>query len=122
MKNRSRGLLHFLSAFRYSLSGLRMAVMETAVRQEICLGAVHFVLLYLLDVGWQWCVCLTALWALVLIVEIVNTAIEAVVDLVSPDFNALAGRAKDLGSAAVFLSLVVFACAWAVVICKCAER
>lgn len=73
-------------------------------------------MLYLLDVCWQWCVGLTLLWALVLIVEIVNTAIEAVVDLVSPEFNALAGRAKDLGSAAVFLSLAMFLGTWAAVV------
>ena len=116
MKKNNTGVLHFASAFKYSISGFRVAVAETAIRQEVCLGVVHFVLLYLLDVCWQWCVGLTLLWALVLIVEIVNTAIEAVVDLVSPEFNVLAGRAKDLGSAAVFLSLTMFIGAWVAVV------
>ena len=118
MKNNSTGFLHFVSAFKYSMSGLRVAVAETAIRHEVYLGVGHFVLLYLLKVCWQWCVCLSLLWALVLIVEIVNTAIEAVVDRVSPEYNVLAGRAKDLGSAAVFLALTMFLGAWAVVVWK----
>ena len=116
MKNSSTGFMHFVSAFRYSMSGLRIALAETAIRQEVCLGVAHFVLLCLLDICWQWWVGLTLLWALVLIVEIVNTAIEAVVDLVSPEFNVLAGRTKDLGSAAVFLSLTMFLGAWVAVV------
>ena len=52
---------------------------------------------------------------LVLIVELLNSAIEAVVDRIGPELHELSGRAKDLGSAAVFLSLLLAAAAWAVV-------
>jgi diacylglycerol kinase (ATP) len=53
---------------------------------------------------------------LVLAAELLNSAIEAVVDLVSPDFHELAGRAKDLGSAAVFLLLAATALCWVLVL------
>jgi diacylglycerol kinase (ATP) len=52
----------------------------------------------------------------VLAAELLNSAVEAVVDLVSPDFHELAGRAKDLGSAAVFLLLVMMGLCWALVL------
>lgn len=118
MKNTNVGIAHFMSAFKYSMAGLRIAVAETAVRHELYLGIVHFFALYILNVDWLYCVILSSLWGVVVIVEILNTAVEAVVDLVSPDFNVLAGRAKDLGSAAVFLALTLFVCAWLMVVLK----
>jgi diacylglycerol kinase (ATP) len=53
---------------------------------------------------------------LVLSAELLNSAIEAVVDKVSPEFNELAGRAKDMGSAAVFVLLVLVALSWALIL------
>lgn len=118
MKEHKTGLSHLLASTRYSLSGLRIAVRETAVRHELCLGAAHFAALYLLGVGWRSALLLSALWVVVLVTELLNTAVESVVDLVSPDYHELAGRAKDLGSAAVFLALALFFCAWALVVWK----
>jgi len=116
MKSNTTGLAHFTAAFRYSLAGLRHALGETAVRHELYLGIVHFIVLGILPVGWFAGLFLTALWVMILVVEILNTSIESVVDLVSPDFHPLAGRAKDLGSAAVFLMLTLFLIAWVVVL------
>ena len=118
MKNTNVGIAHFISAFKYSMSGLRIAIGETAVRHELYLGVVHFGALCILNFDWFYWVLLSSLWVVIVIVEILNTAVEAVVDLVSPDFNALAGRAKDLGSAAVFLALTLFGCGWLMVILK----
>lgn len=118
MKKTASGVAHLMSAIKFSCAGFRVAIVETAVRQELLLGVVHFVALYFLDVGCLFGIVLSALWGIVLIVEIVNTAIEKVVDLVSPDYNLLAARAKDLGSAAVFLSLLVFLGSWTVVILR----
>lgn len=113
MKENSTGIGHFIAAFRYSMSGLRMLLGETAIRQEMLLGALNLVALWLLPLGTLTRLALFALWTLVLLVESLNTAIEAVVDLVSPGYHELAKRAKDIGSAAVFLSLTLFVLAWA---------
>lgn len=113
---RKTGLAHFCAAFRYSMAGLRLAVHETAVRHELCLGVVHFVALAFVDLGWLVGLVLSAFWAFVVVIELLNTAIEAVVDLASPRYHELAGRAKDLGSAAVLLALTIFFCSWATAI------
>jgi len=62
--------------------------------------------------GWVEIAMLNACVVLVLVVELLNTAIEAVVDRVSPEWHELSKNAKDLGSAAVFLSLVLCAVVW----------
>ena len=116
MKENSKGIRHFIAAFRYSMSGLRMALGETAVRQELVLGVANLAALILLPLSPAVRIALFALWMCVLIVELLNTAVEAVVDLVSPDFHELAKRAKDLCSAAVFLSLTAFFSVWVYVI------
>lgn len=113
---RKTGLAHFCAAFRYSMAGLRSAVHETAVRHELYLGAIHFAALTFVDLGWLVSLVLSAFWAFVVVVELLNTAIEVVVDLASPRYHELAGRAKDLGSAAVFLALTIFFCSWATAI------
>ena len=121
MKETSKGLKHFFAAAKYSLSGLKMMLGEAAFRQELALGVLNFAALALLPrlAGITFTpgerVTLAALWFVVIITEILNTAIEAVVDLVSPDYHALAKKAKDLGSAAVFCALTAFFTAWAVV-------
>lgn len=112
MKESSKGCRHFVAAFRYSLSGLRYAFRESAVRQELLLGVVSVVALCFLDLPLPLKLWLVSMWGLVLVVELLNTAIEAVVDLVSPQFNELAKKAKDLGSAAVFCTLLLYVVAW----------
>lgn len=106
------GLKHFCSAFGYSMSGLRFALKEAAIRQELVLGVVHLFAIFFFQLPYVWGVALTVLWFLILIVEVLNTALEAVVDLASPAYHDLAKRAKDLGSFAVFLSLVLFFATW----------
>ena len=116
MKNTKTGFGHFFSAWRYSLSGLKMMLGETAFRQELALGVVNAAALALVPISAAARVILASLWFVILIAEILNTAIEAVVDLVSPDYHELAKRAKDLGSAAVFIALTAFFTAWALVL------
>ena len=116
MKEKSTGIRHFVAAFGYSMSGLRMAFGETAVRQELLLGGVNLVALVFLPLSPAVRIALFALWIAVLVVELLNTAVEAVVDLVSPGYHELAKRAKDLCSAAVFLSLTAFFSAWTYVV------
>lgn len=112
----STGIAHFLAAFRYSLSGFRYALREAAIRQELALGIVLAAFVALASVSLAFKLTLVALWGLVLVAELLNTAIEAVVDLVSPEYHELAKKAKDLGSAAVCCALVIFFSVWGAVI------
>ena len=101
------GLMHIIDAAGYSLAGLRRLWAETAARLEV-VGAV-LAALGLLAKGaepWQWCAA-AGLFALVLAVEALNTAIEVLTDHISPEWSVVARDAKDLGSLAVGLISVV---------------
>ena len=87
---------------------------ETAFRQELVAAVVLLPLPWLLKFGVDRSVFLNLLWIMVMLVEMVNTAIEAVVDLASPDWNPLAKKAKDIVSAAVAIAIACNAFAWAV--------
>ncbi|MCU0803563.1 MAG: diacylglycerol kinase [Burkholderiales bacterium] len=107
------GLRRIVNATGYSFSGLRDAFThEDAFRQECLLALVLVAAALLLPVSGLERALMVASVVLVLIVELLNSAIEAAVDRVSLDRHALAKRAKDIGSAAVFLSLVNVAAVW----------
>ena len=110
------GLARIGRALRYSLQGFAAAWRnEQAFRQELllCLMLLPFALFLPLEILER--VVLIATLLIVLVVELLNSAIEAVVDRVSLDNHDLSKRAKDLGSAAVFLSLVIAGVAWALI-------
>jgi diacylglycerol kinase (ATP) len=110
-------LIHLLAACRYSWKGLKAAVRhEHAFRQELIAALLVIPLGLYLGEGGVEKLLLAGSWILVMIVELLNSAIEAVVDLVSPDYARLAGQAKDLGSAAVFLALVLVAFVWIMIL------
>ncbi len=110
------GLQRVWRAAGYSWAGLRAALRhEAAFRQELALGLPLLVLAWVLaPTRWQ-ALALSASIVLVWIVELLNSAIEALADAVSADHHPLLGRAKDLGSAAVFLALGLSAATWALV-------
>jgi diacylglycerol kinase (ATP) len=111
------GLRRVWNALFYSCAGLAAAYRhESAFRQEVLLAAVFLPLALLLDVPLVSKALLIASIMLVLIVELLNSAIEAIVDRVSLDLHPLAKRAKDIGSAAVFLSLLTLAAVWVLVL------
>ncbi len=118
-KNTGRGFSHFVKAFGWSLSGLRAALQhEEAFRQELLLCLILIPLgLWITDSGIERALLVGSL-LLVLIVELINSAIEAAVDRIGTDMHPLAGQAKNLGSAAVFLSLVNAAGIWLFVLMK----
>ena len=100
-------------AFFYSLAGLRAAWQsETAFRQEVVVSAVMVPLALLLPVALALKAILVASHFLLLVTELLNSAIEAVVDLASPQQHPLAKNAKDWGSAAVLLCLVELGVVW----------
>jgi diacylglycerol kinase (ATP) len=111
------GLRRLISALGYSLEGMASALRhEAAFRQEVLLAAVLVPAALLAPVTAPAKALMIASVLLVLIVELVNSALEAAVDLVSPERHRLAKRAKDIGSAAVLLSLVNLAAVWALVL------
>lgn len=111
------GLQRLWNAIGYSLDGFTSAFRhEEAFRQEALLAAVLIPIALALDVGGVGRALMIASVFLMLIVELLNSAIEAVVDRISLDRHSLAKRAKDIGSAAVFLSLVNLAVVWALVL------
>ena len=109
-----RGLRRLINALGYSRDGIAAAWRnEAAFRQEILLAAIALPLaFYLGKTGVERALMIGSV-VLILIVEILNSAVEAVVDKASPEKNELAKRAKDMGSAAVLLSLINAAAVWA---------
>lgn len=112
-----RGPRQVWNAFRWSMKGLRAAWRhEASFRLEVMLAVVLIPLGLWLGEGGVEKLLLVLAPLLVLSAELLNSAIEAVVDKVSPDFNELAGRAKDMGSAAVFVLLVLVALSWGLIL------
>ena len=107
------GLTRIVKAFGYSMKGFAAAWKhEAAFRQEVVLVAIGLPLAFWLgEKGIERALLAASLLA-VLFVELLNSAIEAVVDKASPEFHELAGRAKDAGSAAVLVSLITAAVVW----------
>jgi len=109
----AKGVARLWGAFKFSLAGLRAAYTEEAAfRQEVWLALVLVPLAVWLPVSLVLKALLLISMLGVLVAELLNSAVEAVVDLVSPEFHLLAKRAKDTGSAAVLVALVVLAVAW----------
>lgn len=108
------GIDRVLRAAGYSWQGLRAAYRnESAFRQEFWLAVVMLPLAFWLGRGWVEVALLAGSVLLVLVVELLNSAVEATVDRVSFELHDLSKRAKDLGSAAVMLSLLLAAGIWA---------
>ena len=113
MKSEKKGLARILAAGSYSAQGIASAWKnEEAFRQELILYCLLLPVLLFLPLAGSVKIALFCGNSLVLIVELLNSAIEAIVDLVSPDYHELAKRAKDMGSAAVMLTMIGAAAVW----------
>lgn len=109
-------------AFLYTCAGFAAAFRcEHAFRQEIFVFVPATILVLVSPIGWLFKAALLFPLPLILAFEMLNSAIEAVVDDVSLDYRELAKRAKDLGSAAVFCVMVAAAILWAAVIFHCVK-
>lgn len=107
------GIDRVLRATGYSMAGLKAAYRgESAFRQEFWLALVMLPLAFWLGSTWVEVVVLAASVTLVLIVELLNSGLEAAIDRVSFELHDLSKRAKDLGSAAVFLALMLCLAVW----------
>ncbi len=111
------GLKRVWNAFHYSLAGLKAAYRcEDAFRQEAWLAAILLPAAFLLPVDGLGRALMIASVLLVLVVELLNSALEAAVDRIGLEDHRLAKRAKDIGSAAVFVALVNVVAVWASVL------
>jgi len=110
------GMDRVARAFDISLKGLRAAWLEKAFRQEVALSVVLVPLALGLGRSWVETMMMLMSVGLVLICEIANSALEAVVDRIGPEFHELSGRAKDMGSAMVLVSIVLCVLAYGGVI------
>lgn len=110
------GLSRVWHAFGYSLSGLKAAWHEKAFRQEACGSFVLVPLSFYIGQSWLETALLAGTVLLVMIVELLNTGIESAIDRIGPEWHELAKRAKDTGSAAVLLALLLCIAVWAAAI------
>lgn len=107
-----KGLSRMLHALGYSLAGLRAGWGETAFRQEALAALVLVPASFWLGRHWVETALLAAVVVLVMVVELLNTGVEAAIDRIGPEWHDLSKRAKDMGSAAVLLSLVLCVGVW----------
>ena len=113
MKSPYRGLDRIIHAFKYSFDGLVATVKsESAFRQDILLCVCALILQFFLDVPILSRIIMITSLLFILIAELVNTAIETIIDRIGPDKNALSKKAKDIGSAIVMLSIFGVVVLW----------
>jgi diacylglycerol kinase (ATP) len=117
MKASNTGFKRIWYATKFSFKGLDFAFRnESAIRQEFAALCVLIPLaFYLGDNKIEW-ILMIASCLLVIIVELLNSAIEAVVDRVGEEFHPLSGAAKDMGSASVMLSIALFILVWGLIL------
>ena len=112
-KTGTTGITRIINAAGYSWLGFKAAFQhEAAFRQELALCAVLVPAALYFGPSWSDKALLIASLVFILLVEILNSALEAVVDRFGDEIHPLAGRAKDMGSAAVFLAFVVAGLIW----------
>ncbi|MEO6351993.1 MAG: diacylglycerol kinase [Oxalobacteraceae bacterium] len=111
------GVGRLLNAFKYSCAGLQEAYRnEDAFRQEMLLALILVPLAFILEHEMVGRALMISCVLLLLIVELLNSAIEATVDRISLEDHRLAKRAKDIGSAAVLISLINLGVVWVLVL------
>lgn len=108
-----QGLQRLMNATKYSMKGFKAAFEnEAAFREETLLAVVLIPIALFLGLPAVETLLLIGSVLLLMLVEIMNSAVEAVVDRIGPEIHPLSGRAKDLGSAAVFIAIVILVLTW----------
>ena len=117
MKSEKTGISRIVAAAGFSINGIKASWQhEAAFRQECVLSLVLLIAsFFVAESGSQWLLLISPL-LLLLIVELLNSAIETVVDRIGPEFHELSGRAKDIASASVFFCLILIAVSWAAIV------
>lgn len=115
----SKGIRRLINAGKYSAAGFKAAwINEEAFRQEITLAVLMVPLGIWLGTSGTQRAILIAIYFIVPLTELLNSAIEATVDRVGQERHELSGRAKDLGSAAVLLSIFIASIVWIIIACE----
>ncbi|MCP4954722.1 diacylglycerol kinase [Photobacterium aquimaris] len=113
MKPGATGLKRIINATGYSIQGLKAAwINEAAFRQESILLVIMTIVSFFMPVTKVERLMMISSLFIVVIAELINSAIEAVVDRIGPEHHELSGRAKDIGSAAVFVALALVVITW----------
>lgn len=113
MKNKATGIARLTAAFGFSMQGLKSTyATEAAFRQEVWLAVVLLPLAFFVGGSPLEIAILISSVLLLLVVELLNSAIEKVVDRIGSEYHELSGAAKDAGSAAVLLTLGLVAVVW----------
>lgn len=112
LQKQRRGLNRVVHALGYSLQGLQAAMYEPAFKQEAWLALVLLPLSFYLGSNWVEISLLAGSVVFVLTVELLNTGLESAIDRVGPQWHDLSKRCKDLGSAAVLLSILLCMSIW----------
>lgn len=107
-----RGLRRVVNAFGYSVEGLKAGLSEPAFLEESLLACIMIPAAFWLGQTWVEIALLVSVVCLVLVAELLNTGIEAAIDHISLELHPLAKRAKDVGSAAVMLALLLCGGVW----------
>lgn len=111
------GITRIIKATGYSIQGLKAAWKhEAAIRQELVLLLITLPVIVLVDVSLLSKLVMFSGLVLLLVVELINSAIEAIVDRVGTEHHELSGRAKDIGSAAVMVTLLLNGVNWFVIL------
>ena len=117
-KVQKKGLVRIFNAYKYSMKGFKAGLEnEAAIRQEFVLAIILTIVACLFfnnDVVKL--ILLIAMPWLTVVAELLNSAVEAVVDRIGTEYHELSGRAKDLGSAAVFVMLILTLVTWILIV------
>jgi len=117
MEYKTTGLTHLINSTKYSLQGLRSAFKnEAAFRHELLCGIVVVPLAFFFAQDKIELALMLAAYLIVLIAELLNSAVECAIDRIGTERHELSGRAKDQGSAAVFVALVNFVVIWGAIL------
>jgi diacylglycerol kinase (ATP) len=114
-----KGIHRIINAGKYSAAGFKAAwINEEAFRQEILMAMLIVPLGMWLGRSWTQRAILVGIYFIIPLTELLNSAIEAIVDRVGQERHELSGRAKDLGSAAVVLSICIASIVWIIIACE----
>lgn len=110
---KAKGFRRIINAGKYSVQGFKSAFLnETAFRQEVFVLIIAYIIVMLINFSIYERILLVGSVGFVMIVELLNSAIECIVDRIGEERHELSGRAKDYGSAAVFLSILLAVILW----------
>ena len=116
-KVQKKGLVRIFNAYKYSMKGFKAGLEnEAAIRQEFVLATILTIASVFVFDGVSQLILLIAMPWLTVVAELLNSGIEAVVDRIGTEYHELSGRAQDLGSAAVFVLLVLTLLTWVLIL------